>query len=103
MRHANQQRQRKWLLAQFRLYIMARMTITDSQSRAARGLLGWTQEQLAEAAGVGLSTVRDHETGRREVSLDKLAKIRTALEKSGVELIDANGGGVGVRLRRRKR
>jgi DNA-binding XRE family transcriptional regulator len=33
--------------------------------RAARGLVGWSQEELAQAAKVGLSTVRDFEASRR--------------------------------------
>jgi transcriptional regulator with XRE-family HTH domain len=72
---------------------------TPSQSRAARGLLHWTQADLAEKAGVGLSGVRDFETERREVSADLQAAIRSALETAGVDMIPTNGGGPGVRLR----
>lgn len=79
------------------------MSISHAQCRAARGLLGLSQEALAEAAGVGLSTVRDLETQRREVSTDLLAKIRVALEAQGAELLAADSaGGEGVRLRKRR-
>lgn len=73
--------------------------IAAAQSRAGRGLLAWSQQELAGAAGVGLSTVRDLETDRRAVSAEKQRMIRRALERAGVEMIE-NGTGPGVRLRR---
>jgi transcriptional regulator with XRE-family HTH domain len=70
-----------------------------AQSRAARGLVAWLQDQLAKHAGVGNSTVRDFEKGRRVPLDDNLAAIRSALEDAGVEFIPARSGkGVGVRL-----
>jgi transcriptional regulator with XRE-family HTH domain len=60
-----------------------------------------TQPQLAELAGLGLSTVYDFEKSRRSISTEALAAIRAALEKAGVELIAENGGGPGVRLRKK--
>lgn len=75
--------------------------ITPEQSRAARGLLDLSQQQLADAAGVGLSTVRDFEKGRRTPIAANLQAIRTALESAGVLLIAENGEGAGVRLRKR--
>lgn len=73
------------------------MVVTSKHARAARGLLGWTQHELATHAGVGLSTVRDLETGRRAVSADKLSAIRAALEAAGVELIE-KGGKIGAKI-----
>ncbi|MGI4801440.1 MAG: helix-turn-helix domain-containing protein [Janthinobacterium lividum] len=58
--------------------------LTAEQSRAARGWLGLTQGELAERASVGLSTVRDLETGRRVISEEKLRSIRSSLEAAGV-------------------
>ena len=73
------------------------------QSRAARGLLKWSQRQLADASGVGLSTVAEFENDKREPWLGNLAAMRLALEDAGVEFIAAKGGkGVGVRLAREK-
>jgi len=74
--------------------------MTPSQSRAARALINLTQPKLAEAAGVGLSTVVDFEKSRRAVSADAQAAIQRALEDAGVEFIPENGGGPGVRLKR---
>ncbi|WP_273772794.1 helix-turn-helix domain-containing protein [Brucella intermedia] len=76
--------------------------LTPEQSRGARGLLDWSQTQLAEAANVSLSTVRDFEKGRRVPIANNLQAIRTALEAGGVIFIDQNGNGPGVRLRNRQ-
>jgi transcriptional regulator with XRE-family HTH domain len=75
--------------------------MTPSQCRAARGLLEITQSELAAAADLGLSTIVDFEKRRRVVSVEAVDAIRAALERSGIEFIDQNGGGPGVRLRRR--
>jgi transcriptional regulator with XRE-family HTH domain len=75
--------------------------ITAGQCRAARGLLGWTQEQLATAAGIGLSSLLYLEREKRDVSEQLNASIQKALEDAGVEFISENGGGVGVRLKQR--
>jgi hypothetical protein len=56
------------------------MTISPEQSRAARGLLDWSQTELGTSAN--------------------LTAIRAALEAAGVEFIAENGGGTGVRLRK---
>jgi transcriptional regulator with XRE-family HTH domain len=71
------------------------------QSRAARGLLGWSQQTLADAASVSLATIQLFETDKREPIPNNLAAIRRALEEAGVEFIPAKRGGkgVGVRLR----
>lgn len=75
--------------------------ITPAQSRAARALLEWSQEELARAAHLGLSTIRDFEKGRRTPSHNNMLGIRTALEAAGVIFIPEDGEGVGVRLRER--
>jgi len=80
---------------------MAEKTISPAQCRAARGLLAWSQVALAEAAGVGLSTVRDLETERRKVSAELVAAICAAIVAAGVELIDSSGWR-GVRILNRK-
>jgi transcriptional regulator with XRE-family HTH domain len=79
--------------------------VTTRQVKAARALLGWSQADLAQHSGVSEPTVArlesvDGELGGRE---DTAEKIRTAIEIAGIEFIDENGGGRGVRLRRRAR
>jgi transcriptional regulator with XRE-family HTH domain len=76
--------------------------MTPSQCRAARGLLEITQSELATAADLGLSTIVDFEKRRRVVSVEAVDSIRAALERAGIEFIDQNGGGPGVRLRKRQ-
>jgi len=62
-----------------------------------------TQSELAKLAGLGLSTVVDFEKKRRFVSTEAVTAIRDALKLAGVEFIEENGGGSGVRLRRREK
>jgi transcriptional regulator with XRE-family HTH domain len=76
--------------------------ITPGQCKAARALLELTQGELADAASLGLSTIVDFEKQRRQVSLEAVRAIRQALATRGVEFIDENGGGPGVRLRKRQ-
>lgn len=70
-----------------------------AQCRAARALIGLTQPALAQASGLGLSSVVDFEKERRVVSAASVTAMRAALEAAGVEFIAENGGGAGVRLR----
>ncbi len=72
------------------------MKISGSQIAAARELLKITQAELAEAAGVGMRTVVRFETGDAEPHAANLEKIRSELERRGIEF--TNGTGVGVRL-----
>jgi transcriptional regulator with XRE-family HTH domain len=74
-----------------------------SQCRAARALLELNQSELARLAGLGLSTIVDFEKERRQVSPEAINAIRAALEQSGIEFIDENGGGEGIRRRRVRR
>ncbi len=77
----------------------AKLTIEPSQCRAARGLLAWTQADLANRAGVTLPTISDFENQKRAPHQNNLAAIRSALEDAGVRFIAAGkSGGAGVRL-----
>ncbi len=64
-------------------------------------MLEMTQSQLAKAAGLGLSTVVDFERQRRRISPDAIEAIQNALLRAGIQFVDENGGGRGVRLRKR--
>jgi predicted transcriptional regulator len=74
--------------------------ITPEQCRAARGLLDWSQQELANKAALGIVTVRQLEAGTHEPRRATLDVVRRAFEKAGVEFIDENGGGPGARLRK---
>jgi transcriptional regulator with XRE-family HTH domain len=79
--------------------------VTTRQIKAARALLGWSQADLAKRSGVSEPTVArlesmDGELGGRELTAEK---IRAAIEGAGVLFIDENGGGSGVRLRKRSK
>jgi transcriptional regulator with XRE-family HTH domain len=77
--------------------------VSIRQIKAARALLGWSQEDLARAADVSVPTIKRLEAsegllgGRSETG----EKIQKALQAAGVEFIAENGGGPGVRLRKR--
>ena len=73
--------------------------ISASQCRAARGLLDWSQQELADRAKVGIVTVRQLEAGAHQPRRATLDVVRRCLEAAGVEFIEENGGGAGVRLR----
>ncbi len=73
--------------------------LTPSQVRAARALLGWSRQRLADESGVPYGTLTDFESGRRRMFSTSLAKIARALDKAGVELLydGQDGKGAGVR------
>jgi transcriptional regulator with XRE-family HTH domain len=83
-------------------YGIVERVITPSQCRAARGLLEWSQQELAERAQVGVVTIHQLEAGTSEPRRATLQAIRRAFESAGVDFIDENGGGPGVRLRKRQ-
>jgi transcriptional regulator with XRE-family HTH domain len=78
--------------------------ITNEQLRAARGLLAWSQSELAARAGLSLPTVKRLEAGfGPRVSNEAREKLQRAIESAGIELVDENGGGLGVRFRKPRR
>jgi transcriptional regulator with XRE-family HTH domain len=78
------------------------MSISLEQLRAARGLLGWSQAELAERAGLSVPTIKRLEGGfGPRVSDAARDRLQMAIEAAGVEFIEENGGGLGVRFRRK--
>ena len=74
---------------------------TIAQIRGARGLLGWSQPELAKAAGLSEPTVKRFETANgAKVSDAAVGKMVAALETAGVIFVAENGEGAGVRLRK---
>jgi predicted transcriptional regulator len=80
------------------------LKVSIRQVKAARSLLAWSQDELAAAADVSIPTIKRLEAqdgplgGRDETGM----KIRSALESAGIQFIEENGGGSGVRLRKRR-
>ena len=70
--------------------------ITASQCRAARGLLNWTQQRLADTANIGVATVRLFESEAKGTRRSTLVLLKHAFESAGVEF--TNGNQPGVRL-----
>jgi len=80
---------------------MMNRALTSAQIRAARSLIRWRAEDLARESSIGVATIRRAELAEGSTSLTAAndQAIRRALEAAGVEFIDENGGGAGVRLR----
>lgn len=70
--------------------------LTPALCRAARGLLDWTQEDLAERSDVSRSTIRDYEGCRHQVHRATAAQILRAFENSGVIFTAVPGCGPGI-------
>ena len=77
------------------------MPVTSAQVRMARAALHWTVRDLAQAAELHRNTVTNLETDRYAGDPETLAIIEQVLVKAGIEFIAENGGGPGVRLRKR--
>ena len=73
------------------------MKILGKQLVAARGLLGWTQRQLATAADVHLDTIVTWEHGEHEPRDSTIRRVVAVIEDRGVEF--TNGGQPGVRYK----
>ena len=73
--------------------------ITSRQIRAARALLGWSQQQLADKAIVSLNAVARLEKGIVDSRISTVQAIQKALVKAGIEFLDADQKGEGVRLK----
>ena len=68
--------------------------MSPEQCRAARSWLGWSQQDLAKAASVGLSTVKDFENGSRTPIANNLGAMQRALEGAGMELTGGEKPGI---------
>jgi transcriptional regulator with XRE-family HTH domain len=73
----------------------------SAQIRAARALLGWTQDQLARRAGVGLATLRriEQNEGIVKGNFSTILKLQKTLEQTGVHFTEDDAGDIGVRLK----
>jgi DNA-binding XRE family transcriptional regulator len=69
----------------------------------ARAALNWTLNNLAEASGVHRNTISNIEVGRYAGDPETLTKLKRTLTKAGIQFIDENGGGPGVRIAKRSK
>ena len=74
--------------------------ITSRQIKAARALLGWSQQELADRAIVSANAVIRLERGTVDSRMSTLTAVQRALAKGGIEFIAADAKGEGVRLSR---
>jgi hypothetical protein len=81
---------------------MSKKPLTSGQIRAARALLRWSAEDLARHSSLGVTTIRRAELTEDGTSMTAAndLTVRRTLETAGVEFIDENGGGPGLRLRK---
>jgi transcriptional regulator with XRE-family HTH domain len=77
----------------------------SAQIRAARALLGWSQGELAQTAGIGLATLQriEQNDGIVKGNFSTAVKIQNALERAGITFTDDEAGAIGVRLLKKKR
>ncbi|CDX39596.1 Helix-turn-helix motif [Mesorhizobium plurifarium] len=72
--------------------------VSPRQIRAARALLGWSQQELADKAIVSLNALARLESGKVDSRVSTMQAIEAALARAGVEFLSAGQKGEGVRL-----
>lgn len=72
--------------------------VTAAQIRAARALLGWTQQELADRAIISANAVNRLERGQVDTKTSTVSAIERAFLKAGVEFVSAGEKGEGVRF-----
>jgi hypothetical protein len=74
-----------------------RVVMSAEQCRAGRAWLGWTQGDLSRLSRVGLSTLKDFESGGRRTIASTLAQMQQTLERAGVTFhADPTGRPIGI-------
>ncbi len=72
---------------------LVRTMLTSGQIRAGRAFLGWSARELAEHAGVHITTVQriEHLEGPIRAKTESLGKVEAALEAAGIEFHTSDG------------
>jgi len=65
--------------------------LTIEQCRGARGLLGWTQQDLADASGLSKTAINNFEKGHSDIKAESLRAIRMAFESAEIEFLPQDG------------
>jgi predicted transcriptional regulator len=76
--------------------------VTPREVRAARALLGWTRQRLADRAVVSLNSVIRLEQGAVDSRSSTVDAVRRALERAGIVFQSLQGSGEGVKILQRK-
>jgi predicted transcriptional regulator len=81
------------------------LKVSIRQIKAARALLGWSQDDLAKHAGVSVPTIKRLEAVEGDIGgrAETRESLVAALQRAGIEFIAENGGGLGVRLAKQPR
>jgi transcriptional regulator with XRE-family HTH domain len=80
--------------------------LESAQIRAARALLGWRQEDLSNASGVGTATIRRIEKSDHAMTgyVSTMVRIQAAFEQAGIQFIDDDEmGGFGLRISKKRK
>jgi transcriptional regulator with XRE-family HTH domain len=80
------------------------LKVSIRQIKAARALLGWSQDELAARAGISIATIKRLEAAEGGIGgrAETREALVTTLQKAGIEFLSGNGAGVGVRLHERR-
>ncbi|WP_139976791.1 MULTISPECIES: helix-turn-helix domain-containing protein [Brucella/Ochrobactrum group] len=73
--------------------------ITGPQCRAARALVEFSRDRLAQLSGIDTATIEQFERKLGKPADEQIKALADALEKAGALFIPENGGGAGVRLK----
>lgn len=73
--------------------------INGRQVRAARAMLGWSREELLDAAGISMSALLRLEGALADTRISTLRKVVQALNQAGIEFLSREDGAIGVMMR----
>ena len=75
--------------------------ITAEQIRAGRAAIGWSAEQLSNAAGIVRRTLVaiESQSGVPSANARTLQQLQSALESAGIEFVGTPSDGPGIRIR----
>jgi transcriptional regulator with XRE-family HTH domain len=81
------------------------LKVSIRQIKAARALLGWSQDELATRSGISVPTIKRLEAADGEIGgrTETREAVIAALKEAGIEFIPENGGGAGLRIAKRQR
>jgi transcriptional regulator with XRE-family HTH domain len=77
--------------------------ITGPLCRAARALVEWPRDYLAQKSGVSVETIADYEMRKIDPGVEARVKLQHALEQGGAIFLPEGNDGLGVRLKFRQR